>query len=133
LLTDEVIDCSGGDNGGIFIYGQTESSDNISTPNSFQQTIGGNYDAFITKFNALGQRQWGTYFGGTNDDWGVSINYVSSDTIYIQGNTQSLNNIATSTGHQKVFGGFQDAFLEKFIDCWSISTAQPIIGTDSVC
>ncbi|MFH1937587.1 MAG: PKD-like domain-containing protein, partial [Bacteroidota bacterium] len=134
LLYDEVMGCSAGWNGDIFFSGVTQSSDNISTPNSFQPSIAGSYDAFLTKFNVAGQRQWGTYFGGSAYDWSGSCNYVPDDTIYIQGDAQSLNNIATLNGHQIAFGGgMQDAFLEKFIDCWPIAAAQPIIGPDSVC
>ncbi|NQV02064.1 MAG: hypothetical protein HQ542_05435, partial [Bacteroidia bacterium] len=133
-LYDEVNCCSAGWNGDVFFNGSTQSVDNIATPNSFQPALAGSYDAFLAKFKANGQRQWGSYFGGSSYEWSGTCNYVTDDTIYLQGDAQSLNNISTPNGHQQLYGGgLQDAFLEKFIECWPIAQAQPIEGPDSVC
>ena len=44
----------------------------IASNGCFQPTLGGNYDGYIVKFDSSGQRQWGTYYGGTNFDQAYS-------------------------------------------------------------
>ena len=46
------------------------STSGIATTGAHQTTYGGDYDAFLVKFNSSGVRQWGTYYGGTGDDNG---------------------------------------------------------------
>ena len=42
----------------------------ISTNTGFQDTYGGNQDAFLVKFDSNGSRLWATYYGGTGGDYG---------------------------------------------------------------
>ena len=51
--------CAIGWNGEIFLAGNTESTNNISTPNSFQPALAGTDNGFLVKFNVAGQRLWG--------------------------------------------------------------------------
>jgi uncharacterized protein (TIGR02145 family) len=95
--------------------------------------INGGTDAFLVKFNTAGQRQWGTYFGGSGYDNGFSSGYIVDDTIYFSGNTNSPANIASNGAHQVTYNGGMDAFLQKFIECWPIAPAQAITGPTSVC
>jgi uncharacterized protein (TIGR02145 family) len=89
-------------------------------------------DGIIVKFNAAGQRQWGTYYGG-----GGSFNdcsYVVDDTLYVEGVTGSTTDIASSGAWQQVYGGgTQDAMLIKFLECWPIDTVGPINGPVNIC
>lgn len=74
---------------------------------------GGAYDAFLVKFNSSGVRQWGSYYGGSGDEYS---GFASTDTrgnVYLSGYTNSTTAIA-SGGYQDVFGGGLDAFLVKF-------------------
>ncbi|HPS63565.1 MAG TPA: hypothetical protein PLK82_10925, partial [Bacteroidales bacterium] len=133
-LTDEVTGYAEGGDGDFLVSGSTQSTDNIATAGSYQPASNGNYDAFLVKISQDGVRQWGTYFGGTSYETGGSCNYLADDTIFLQGNTQSLTGIGTAGSHQPVFGGgMQDAYLQKFIECWPIAAAQPIAGPDSTC
>ncbi len=121
-------------NNEIFIVGFTQSNNNISTPDSYQPAFAGGYDGFLVKFNAAGQRQWGTYFGGNGSNDGFyNCSYVADDTIYLAGQTNSTNNIASPGAWQEVVGGTEDAMLIKFLECWPIETAGPIIGPVNVC
>ena len=101
----------------VFIAGRTESVDNIATSGAHQITFGGGLfgDAFMVKFNSNGVRQWGTYYGGSETDIAYSSATDNNGNIYIAGETNSPNMIATPGAHQEDFGdGFRDAFLVKF-------------------
>jgi len=74
--TDRVNSVSTDISGNVFISGLTSSKNNISY-NGFQDTLTecicvantrDTVDAFLVKFNSAGVRQWGTYFGGENDE-----------------------------------------------------------------
>jgi PKD repeat protein len=111
-------------NGNVFIIGHTESPSAIATFGAHQETFNGVYDAFIVKFNSLGQRLWGTYYGGNTNEWGISIATDKNGNVFGTGHTQSSSNIATSGAHQPSFGGDYDAFIVKFS-----SSGQRIWGT----
>ncbi len=95
-----------------FLAGFTSSTNGISS-GGHQNTIGGSDDAFLVKFNESGVRQWATYYGGTSNEVGRSVATDASGNVFLAGQTQSSNNIATG-GHQNAFGGISDAFLAKF-------------------
>ncbi len=102
-------------NGNIVITGQTESNNAIATVGAYQTTFGGgSIDAFIAKFNSNGIRQWATYYGGSNNDWGYGITTDANGNILMTGVTNSSNAIATIGAHQTIFSGVNDAFIAKF-------------------
>jgi len=102
--------------GNVIISGATTSSvaGVIATPGSHQDVYGGSRDAFLAMFNSSGVRQWGTYYGGSSDDWVIGCSKDASGNIYMSGSSTSINNIATSGCHQQTKGGGYDAFLVKF-------------------
>jgi len=102
--------------GNIYMIGSTTSLNNIATPGSWQDIIGGWDDAYIAKFNTYGHLLWASYYGGSNNDVGGAICSDGIGNIYCAGYTYSSNNIASS-------GSFLDylpspdsteAFLVKF-------------------
>jgi uncharacterized protein (TIGR02145 family) len=126
--------CSLGSNGDIFMAGTTHSNNNISTNDSYQPyNLGSVYNAYLVKFNEAGQRKWGTYYGGPVQDGSNSICYVRDDTLYMTGFAWSLSNIASQGSYQEANAGFRDAMLVKFLECWPIDTAGPIVGPVEVC
>ena len=96
----------------VYLVGYTESTTNVAA-GGHQNTIGGANDAFLDKFNSAGVRQWATYYGGTNDDYGYFCAVDAANNIYMTGSTASTTNIAAA-GHQDTLGGSEDAFLAKF-------------------
>ncbi|MEO0178832.1 MAG: SBBP repeat-containing protein [candidate division WOR-3 bacterium] len=71
-------------NSNIFLTGKTNSIDfplyNPGGGAYFDSTCGCDYsgtyyyyDVFIVKFNSLGQRLWATYYGGSREEWGLSM------------------------------------------------------------
>jgi hypothetical protein len=105
--------CTTDGSGNVYLAGYTESTNNIASGGHLN-TYGGNYDAFLVKFNSNGARQWATYYGGIYAEFGYSCAVDTYNNIYLTGRTISSNNIA-SGGHQNVLGGGNcDAFLVKF-------------------
>jgi hypothetical protein len=102
--------------GNVYLGGETGSGFNIATTGSHQASFnfGGNYDLFLVKFNTNGIRQWGTYYGGSSNDFGYALCSDPSGNVYLGGYTTSTNNISTTGSHQASFGGNNDAFLVKF-------------------
>lgn len=101
-------------NGNVYLAGVTSSTSNISS-GGFQNSNGGGWDAFLVKFNSSGVRQWGTFYGDVNPDYGWCCTTDLLNNVYLTGYTSSSSNIA-SGGFQNIFGGGSstDAFLVKF-------------------
>jgi hypothetical protein len=107
----------------IYIAGSTRliTSTLIASPGCHQSTFGGgpitNYDGFIAKFDTVGNRSWGTYYGGAGNDDGYQCATDTMDNVYLVGRTGSgtaSNVIATSAAFQPTASGGSDAFLVKF-------------------
>jgi hypothetical protein len=99
-------------NNNVYLCGKTLSTSSIAS-GGHQTTHGGDFDAFVVKFNSSGTRQWATYYGGSNIEEHVTCATDTALNVYLGGTTQSNNNIF-SGGFQNTFGGFSDAFLVKF-------------------
>jgi len=113
--TDDGYSCATDALGNVYLAGHTTSTNNIaSSSNSHQPTNGGSSDAFLVKFNASGVRQWATYYGGSNYDYGLSCGTDASGNMYLAGYTASANNIASEGARQTTNAGGEDAFLVKF-------------------
>jgi len=97
----------------VYLAGRTLSTSGIAS-GGHQTAHGGDYDAFVVKFNPAGTRQWATYYGGSNIEEHVTCAVDTGLNVYLAGTTQSNNNIFSSGGFQNTFGGFSDAFLVKF-------------------
>jgi Secretion system C-terminal sorting domain len=113
--------------GNIYISGSTNSLNNIATAGAHQTSLASflgsvEFEAFLVKFNSAGVRQWATYYGGINTDYGFDCAVDASGNVFMSGNTISSSNIATTGAHQTglatggLFAGsiHQDAFLVKF-------------------
>lgn len=94
----------------IYMTGWTAST-NLATDGS---SFGGNYDAFITKFNSEGKILWATYYGGDDVENSFSIAIDKSGMVYICGSSASANGIATKGAYQEKLAGFTDGFIAKF-------------------
>ncbi|MCX6148142.1 MAG: SBBP repeat-containing protein [Candidatus Kapabacteria bacterium] len=96
----------------IYICGYTKSINGIYYQ-GFQQNKNAQIDGFVAKFNPLGELNWGTYYGGENDDYFNKITVDRNRDVIAVGITQSQNNIFFN-GYQMFLGGSNDAFLVKF-------------------
>jgi gliding motility-associated-like protein len=100
---DAIFDSKLDSGGNLIFMGWTTSTNGISTSNSYQEIINSVSDGFIVKFDANGNRKWGTYFGGNNGDFFFNLGIDSSDNLYCFGQTTSTLNIATTGVFQEVY------------------------------
>jgi hypothetical protein len=98
--------------GNIYVTGRTTSSD-FPLKNPWQQVKAGEWDVFVIKINAKGDRIiYSTYLGGSHWDEGRSIAVDSLGNVFITGYTSSAD-FPTKRPLQKIYGGNTDAFLAK--------------------
>ena len=101
-----------------FVCGKTGSLSGISSPNSHQENISGQSDAYLVKFNSQGIRQWGTYYGGIYAEECKCVILDNEENIFLVGGTRSANNISTENSYQPnlCLGNTweMDGFLVKF-------------------
>ncbi|MGL4598645.1 MAG: SBBP repeat-containing protein [Bacteroidia bacterium] len=112
----DIIDASGNclaiDNANnVYLGGQTSDFANIAA-GGFQNTFGGGLDGLLVKFDASGNRIWGTYFGGPAPDYILSVDLDAAGNIFIAGDSYSASGVALG-GFQNVLLGSEDNFLAK--------------------
>lgn len=120
--------CSMNAAGDVFITGYTgtTSGTTIATPGSYQIANAGGTDMFLSRFNTSGIRQWGTFYGGTGNDYGYGCEVDGTGNIYVVGLTASSSGISTVGSHQTTNGGgTNDGYLVKFVDCNATFTTSP--------
>ncbi len=99
----------------VYIAGETFSSDKLSSVSSFQETKGGvGLDGFIAKFSPIGNRLWGTYYGGEGNDSFFSLNISENNFLYAVGTQNSRNNIASTGVYQETTDGNMGGMIVKF-------------------
>ena len=101
--------------GGVIITGSTNSTDFPVTGDAFQGSLGGDYDAFITRFyldgDDIGYRAYSTFLGGTGNDFSESLAMHGLTSGYFVGNSRSSNFPVTDDALYASLNGVQDAFL----------------------
>lgn len=105
----------------IYIAGVTNSLDSISTSSAHQSIYGGcatttgcNGDGFLVKFDSIGIRQWGTYYGGTRDDGCYDV-FTKGTNVFICGTSMSQTGISTPNTYQDFnVNQYVDILLAKF-------------------
>lgn len=112
LITGVCFDTSGSN---VYAVGSTTDRSGITTLGSHQQSIvGAGQPGFITKFNASGIRQWGTYYGG---DFITNLSHVMTtpqNRIIVLGTTFDSTHIATQGSMQDTLGGQTDLLISQF-------------------
>lgn len=119
----------------VYLIGYTGSSAAISTTATPQPAFGGTQDAYLAQFNLSGVRQWGTYYGGSSQEYGYDGNVDANNNIYLVGSsaTTTGTTIASSASHQPTYGGGAfDGFIAKFYSCANLTVAITA-STPSVC
>ena len=98
--------------GNAYVVGYTYSKD-FPTVNPFQPTLNGLINAFVTKFDGVGNGVfYSTYLGGNNVDVGQSIAIDAAGNAYVTGTTESVD-FPTMNAFQATYGGDADVFVTK--------------------
>ncbi len=99
--------------GNVIVAGLTRSTD-FPAINASQATLGGNFDAFVSKFNAAGtQAVYSTYLGGVMDDRAFGLALDATGNVYVTGQAGSA--FPTQSALFPTYGGGpSDAFVAKF-------------------
>lgn len=104
--------------GNIFVTGETRSTNFpiYDAGTFYQNTMAGDTDLYVLKFTNTGARQWATYYGGLDADYGNSVITDVSDNIYVGGWTRSNNFPTADAGYfyQSVLSGISDGQIIKF-------------------
>lgn len=101
---------------GAYVTGYTSSSDFPTTSNATQQASGGVEDAFLSKFDSVGQKLlFSTFIGGIANDSGQGIGLDAAGDLYIVGVTSSQNFPVTTGVFSATSNSQNDAFVAKFV------------------
>ena len=123
-------------NESIIFSGATGISNGIATLDGYLPIKTPFIKAFMIKLNNLGQKVWGTYYGGNGGEQVTRTKIDNNNDIYLFGNTYgSTSGIATPGAHQTTMGSNPDTYIAKFRDCLSataISSNSPICINSSL-
>lgn len=100
--------------GKIYICGSTSSSTGIATEQSFDNAMGGTSDGFLACFDSDGFLQWSTYFGGSQDEEIIELDFGANGDIVCIGSSSSSDEVATIGAYEENLDGIQNSFLARF-------------------
>lgn len=110
---DYILDASLGANGNLYTVGYTTSPNNIAF-NAYQNNYGGGvFDVFMSSYASDGAKLWGTYYGGSGRDDGLSCSSGGAN-LYIAGFTGSQQAMVQNAFQPAYGGGIYDGLLAKF-------------------
>lgn len=100
----------------LYVGGKTGSSNVIATAGAHQTTYNGSEDGFLLKMDTSGRRIWGTYYGGTRQDYvvGISVENDPLSDFFVYGLSFSSTNIASIGAYRTSLAGSSDVYLSYF-------------------
>lgn len=123
--------------GNVFIAGDANGGwwadgDCVTTTDAFQLTTGaGGHSAYFTRLAPNGERIYGTYHSGEQQDYLYSIAVTTSGLVYIAGKTQSTDNIASSGAWDDT--NQDDLSDDGFYAYFCTTPEVSIVSTDPTC
>jgi len=120
------------DNSGNPIINSSSRSSDFPTLNAIDNTLGGQQDAVVFKFNPnLSQLQWSTYIGGSNNDAGYALFIGKNNEVFTTGGTRSHDFPTTPGVLSPAFnGGKCDGYITKISPTGNSLLAATYIGTN---
>lgn len=122
---NDVVRTPGGD---TYVVGST-SSTNFPLASALDSTFAV-AEAFVARFGPAGSRDWSTYFGGGDGDYGVSIALDPDWNPVIFGNTSS-DDLALVSATQGTYGGQGDVFVTALATAGTSATFSTYLGGTS--
>ncbi len=100
--------------GSAYVTGCTYSSGFPTTPDAFDASYNGGYDAFLVKLNPTGSAlAYATFLGGADNDWGYSIAVDAAGSAYVTGEADSSDFPTTPGAFDTSYNGDDDGFVVK--------------------
>ncbi|WDP89283.1 MAG: SBBP repeat-containing protein [Desulfobacter sp.] len=131
--TDQGFGIATDGNNNIFVTGQTNSAD-FDTSRGFDTSLGGTWDAFITKISSNGSVSWSSYLGGSGNEnyllGGFDVSADRSGNVWVTGPTASAD-FNTVNGFDTTLGGPSDAYVTKISSSGSVSWSSYLGGSGS--
>ena len=112
---DGAYSCAIDGSGNVYLAGETQSHTGMASGGYQNEFGGGNLsDAYLVKFDAAGNRLWGTYYGGIGweDGWACTVD--GDGNVYLAGQTGTTTGLSSGGPQNAYGGGERDAFLVKF-------------------
>ncbi|WP_144892802.1 DUF7948 domain-containing protein [Flavobacterium tiangeerense] len=115
---DAIISIDVDSNNNIFCSGTTTSFNGIATIGAYNEKF--NYattvwhDSFVVKFNSMGERLFGTYYGGLDYDFNSDLKIDNDNNFIISGQTRSIDGIGNTNSYSQNNNGEWDIYLAKF-------------------
>jgi predicted outer membrane repeat protein len=107
-------DCAVDPSGNIYLAGYTTSTTGIFTTGGFQTSNAGTNDGYVVKFSSSGTPTWGSYYGGSGNDYISGCAADASGNMYVVGYTSgSTSGIATTGAHQTTYSGSDEGIILK--------------------
>ncbi len=119
--------------GNAYVTGTTNSTNYPTTPGAFQSTLQGGFDVFVTELSAAGTALvYSTYLGGSGDDNSTGIAANNASSIYVTGDTASVDFPTTPGVFQTTLNGSANAFVSLLSATPQISVTPPSFDFGSV-
>ena len=102
--------------GGVFVCGETESSDFPTSEDAYDRTLNVLKDVFVARFDeALSTLEASTLFGGSKLDEALDIALAASGEVFITGYTESEDLPVTAGSYSQTWGGGKrEGYAAKF-------------------
>ncbi len=115
-------------NGNAYITGAC-GANFPNTTGVYDMTHNGGFDVFVLKLNPMGSALlYSTFIGGSEGDWGNSIQIDSSGKVYVTGYTGSTDFPNTTGVYDMTHNGNNDAFVLKLNPTGSVLLFSTFIG-----
>lgn len=112
----------------LYIAGSTSSANFPTTAGAFDRTLGGGFDAFVTKLNAAGSALvYSTYLGGAESDSAAGLAVDPSGNAYVAGSTASFD-FPTTPGAFDTLADGSEAFVTKLNSAGSALIYSTLLG-----
>lgn len=112
----EAVDYEAADTVGIYVTGVTQSSNFPTTNNTYDSTLNGTQDAFVTRISPFGGGSsdlvYSTYLGGSDEEHGYGIKEYQSH-AFVTGRTESNDFPTSIDAMDQTHNGGNDVYVSR--------------------
>jgi len=116
--------------GQAYIVGSTESKDFPVTPDAFDASENGTWDAFLARLDPAGKLAYGTYVGGSTWDYGNALAVDPLGDVIVAGETGSPDFPTTAGAFDTSPNGERDIFVLRLGQTGSLQYGTLLGGTE---